>query len=178
MFYIYYKQPANYIQIGEKWKKSVKGHPSRSRDLCFLLRFNAKIKLEWMRLKETLIQSSRRLGCTSPLHLCWLRDFNSSCFFFPLSWLIFILLLHFIWIVFLLQPLPRMTPIQREREMMSVPRLSGCNQLWLVAAATFWEEHIKVLLLGVRVGETGWGGGNYTLIPSLLTTLGGEVHAF
>lgn len=64
MFYIYYKQPANYIQIGEKWKKAVKGHPSRSRDLGFLLRFNAKIKLEWMRLKETLIQSSRRLGCT------------------------------------------------------------------------------------------------------------------
>lgn len=30
MFYIYYKQPANYIQIGEKWKKSVKGHPWRS----------------------------------------------------------------------------------------------------------------------------------------------------
>lgn len=64
MFYIYYKQPANYTQIGEKWKKAVKGHPSRSRDLGFLLRFNAKIKLEWMRLKETLIQSSRRLGCT------------------------------------------------------------------------------------------------------------------
>lgn len=56
--------------------------------------------------------------------------------------------------------------------MMSVPRLSGCNQLWLVAAAIFWEEHIKVLLLGVRVGETGWSGGNYILTTSLLPSLG------
>lgn len=69
-----------------------------------------------------------------------------------------------------------MTPIQREQEMMSAPRLSGCNQLWLVAAATFWEEHIKVLLLGVSVDKMGWGRGNYTLITNLLPTLG-EVQA-
>lgn len=97
---------------------------------------------------------------------------DSSSFSLSLS-------LHFIWIVFFffsLQLQPRMTPIQREQEMMSAPRLSGCNQLWLVAAATFWEEHIKILLLGVRVGEMGWGGGNYILTTNLLPTLG-EVQA-
>lgn len=69
-----------------------------------------------------------------------------------------------------------MTPIQREQEMMSTPRLSGCNQLWLVAGASFWEEHIKIVLLCVRVGEMGWDRGNYILRSNLLPTLG-EVQA-
>lgn len=90
--------------------------------------------------------------------------------FLPPPTTLFIFSLHFIWIVFL-QPQTKMTPIQREQEMMSAARLSGCNQLWLVAAATFWEEHIKVLLLSVRVGEIGWGKGNYILTTNLLPTL-------
>lgn len=84
----------------------------------------------------------------------------------------FSLWISFEYFYFLLKLQPRMTPIQREQEMMSAPRLSGCNQLWLVAAAAFWEEHIKILLLGVREGETGWGGGNYILTAALLPTLG------
>lgn len=110
------------------------------------------------------------------LHLIWLHGFNSSSFFFQpfLDSSSFSLCILFDFFFFL-QLQPRMTPIQREQEMMSTPRLSGCNQLWLVAGASFWEEHIKILLLCVRVGEMGWDRGNYILRSNLLPTLG-EVH--
>lgn len=136
-----------------------------------------KVNLDSMTLRKPLSRTWKIGLCTSnngfslPLFASadTTRSFPFLLLFLPpfFFWLIFIPLLHFIWIVFLLRSSPRTTPIRRAREMMSVPRLSGCNQLWLVAAAIFWEEHIKVLLLGVRVGETGWGEGNYTLITAL-----------
>lgn len=153
-------------------------HPSHYYDLCAEMELAIKVKLKYT------LKQNRELGSihlVMAFHLCWLHDFNSSHFFFSFSWYVFILFLHFIWIVFpfrfLFTPASAKSLIQREQEMMSVPRLSGCNQLWLVAAAIFWEEHIKVLLLGVRVGETGWSEGNYILTTSLLPILG-EVQAF
>lgn len=49
--------------------------------------------------KRTRINTSSN-GFFSAFYLHWLHDFNSSHFLFCFSWFIFILFLHFIWIVF------------------------------------------------------------------------------
>lgn len=117
-------------------------------------------------VKMNLDTKVREPGSMCLLMACFSTDcmvLTHLNFSFLLSGIVLILSLRFIWIFLFYSSL-----IQKEQEMMSVPRLSGCNQLWLVAAAIFWEGHIKVLLLGVRVGEPGWSGGNYILTTNLL----------
>lgn len=142
-----------------------------------ILRFDAVINISRSHSDRTGVMnsSSSKSSCDKPSRgrvLWWNTEIDPSTKWLPIPLLTFadgdpISRSHsssprFIWIISL--PLPLSLRFSRSSRG-STPiwgwwarlRLSGCNQSWLVTAAAFREEHIKILLLGCQSGAR-WGG--------------------